>query len=40
MVKVMASTSGNWKDGIRWWCLRDFNHSIDIFHHDKVLGVS
>mgnify|MGYP007117658595 CR=1 FL=1 len=26
----------NWKDNIRWWFLRDFTHSIDIFRHDKV----
>ena len=35
MVKVVPSTGGNWKDSIRWWFLRDFNHSIDIFRHDK-----
>ena len=31
----MPSTCGNWQDSIRWWFLRDFNHSIDIFRQDK-----
>ena len=35
MVKVMPSTGGNWQDSIRWWFLRDFNHSLDIFRQDK-----